>query len=278
MNADQAYYDGWVAFREFCGENIDLQKVLTQALKESLRLNEGYTLIDVGGGDGSLVAQLLKNGALGNPRFLHFVEPNDFMCARAEETFRDSSLALSAKIHHARLADLRLDDDAASFGLVLAIHAAYYFQEDDIARLVELRDRGFGVLLLASLEGDWVVEVNRRIGNPNYQGYQFGRFESVVRALGGSPSQIRTEILHLRDIRRQTTDSGAIRQYQLALVHKLAAHAERDWADELVGFFAHGWEGAPRRDVLVRRVRDEAMYVLSSEDARKTYSIFVLPP
>src|SRR5438552_3636698 len=79
------YGPSWIAFRELSGENSVLVDCISPVI-ESFRLPRGFTLIDVGSGDGTLTCQLIAEKRFDPcPGLVYFLEPLTFLRQKADK-------------------------------------------------------------------------------------------------------------------------------------------------------------------------------------------------
>jgi hypothetical protein len=201
LNHGYAY--AWQYFRQIYSENENLLTILKNTIGIGHPLNNGFTVYDIGCGDGLLSRQILSNDEIfridRRPQLYYLLEPLPEFRTGLENTVSlpsiKNNLAPGGDILYRpiELAQLRASHPGQDVpGLVLSIHSSYYLNSEDVAKLQFLKARNYNIMILENHVECWVSKIMSAIGNTEHPQFEQNRFVNLLGNLGyyESPNQI----------------------------------------------------------------------------------------
>lgn len=253
MAYPQGYGPAWINFRSYSQEDEILLRLIGEVVHIG-PLPYGFTLIDIGGGDGRLTSRLLARNTLGQRLgFLTLLEPDSFLRDQADKTLGSTLRLLQVpyEVLPHPLCDLDLKNNVEG-GLAVAVHSSYYFEESDLQRLRALRASGIQLLIIENQDDCWVSEIMWRMGNTTHPQFASDRRKQLIAALNDGSGNVQVERVSVPVRLRMPTETEV---------------------EDMINFFAFGWTGAPPRREVRKRLTQAFANLLAERSAFSYYLI-----
>jgi hypothetical protein len=187
MSLNEQYPAAWKSFRHYSGENSHLLKLI-EAVISGTTFQHCHTMLDIGCGDGILAQQVISSSHLSiKPQLIYLQEP----LSGFRQDLQSTSLAINSvfpntkvKIFESKLSDFNHDPVIDIPGLILVIHASYYFGNHDFAKLQELKNFGYKILVIENHIDCWVSQIFAHLGNNYHPQFDPARFDYLLNHLG----------------------------------------------------------------------------------------------
>src|SRR5258708_36210255 len=189
--ARKGYPAAWARFRRVSGEESALLGVLKEFIHTLSGEARSWSLVDVGSGDGRLLAQLMGSGfwALLPNRSI-ILDPSPVLLERARRNLLSEFPGRIFAFQLGALKKLATAQLAQSHWGALAVHSTYYFDEDDIRTLGQLKKKGVRIVMLENHPDCWVARILAAVNGKRFINAQTERYELVLDQLGLSRKEV----------------------------------------------------------------------------------------